>query len=209
MTDAQVDAFMAKFDAADADRSGALKFSEFQVLFAELMNNTDPAAAELYFNGIDINGDKSVAKDEFKAFAVAALNRDQEYTLKLVFRAFDKDRSNSLEAAEVKSIGRYVGRELSDEEVAAGIERYAGAGQTSLNFAQVVNLLLNVEIPPDTDPYEGKLKKTQAAASAAAATAASTAASTAAAASTDAAAAAKDNAAAAATEEKSKCCLLL
>jgi Ca2+-binding EF-hand superfamily protein len=190
MTDEQIESFLEKFDEADVDKSGTLGLTEFKVLFADILPGQDDEAAELYFNGIDVDGNKVVSKGEFQAFAKAALTKDTTYTLKLVFRAFDKNRNGSLEAAEIKQIGRYVGKELEDQEVQDGIAKLA-PGKTGLNFAQVVKLLTDADIAGDTDPYDGKLKKPDAGATPAGA---------------------KDSAQAGANPEKGKksgCCLLL
>jgi Ca2+-binding EF-hand superfamily protein len=159
MSDEQVEAFLHKFDEADKKKKGELDFFNFKVLFAEVLNNNDEATAKLYFNGIDIDNSQAVSRDEFKAFVKAALTGDKVYTLKLVFRAFDKDRSRALDAAEVKEVGKYVGANLSDEEIAAGMLKLTGKKDGSLNYSQVVKLLTGQDISADTDPYDGKLKK--------------------------------------------------
>jgi Ca2+-binding EF-hand superfamily protein len=158
MSDAQLQPFLAKFDAADTKKKGEIDFAAFKPLIGELLGKDDEKTAQLYFDGIDIDGSKKVGKEEFKAFVTAALAKDTDYTIKLVFRAFDKDRSRSLDAKEVKQIGEYVGRPMSDEDVAAGIERIAGKKDAKLNYAQVVKLLTNKDIDAKTDPYDGKLK---------------------------------------------------
>jgi Ca2+-binding EF-hand superfamily protein len=158
MTDAQVEPFLAKFDAADTKKKGEIEFAAFKPLIGELLGKDDATTAQLYFDGIDIDGSKKIGRDEFKAFVAAALKKDTDYTIKLVFRAFDKDRSRNLDAKEVKQIGEYIGRPMTDEEVGAGIERIAGKKDAKLTYAQVVKLLTNKDIDPNTDPYDGKLK---------------------------------------------------
>jgi Ca2+-binding EF-hand superfamily protein len=159
MSEEQVNAFLNKFDVADTKKKGVLDFAGFKGLFAEVLNNNDEAAAQLYFDGIDIDGSKEVSRDEFKAFVVAALKGDKVYTLKLVFRAFDKDRSRALDAKEVKAVGKYVGADLTDDEVEAGLLKLTGKKTGALNYAQVVKLLTGQDIDAATDPYDGKLKK--------------------------------------------------
>jgi Ca2+-binding EF-hand superfamily protein len=159
MTDEQVNAFLTKFDEADTRKTGNLEFPAFKVLFSEVLGNPDESTAHLYFDGIDIDNSKSVSRDEFKDFVVAALKGDKVYTLKLVFRAFDKDRSQALDVAEVKAIGKYVGSQLTDQEVEAGMVRLTGKKNGVLSYAQVVKLLTGQDIEPTTDPYDGKLKK--------------------------------------------------
>jgi Ca2+-binding EF-hand superfamily protein len=159
MTDEQVAVFLKKFDDADTKKKGTLDFSAFKILIAQVLANDDEPTAQIYFNGIDIDGNKSVSRDEFKDFVSAALKGDKVYSLKLVFRAFDKDRSRALDGKEVKAIGKYVGTELTDDEVEAGLIKLTGKKDGTLNYAQVVKLLTGQDIDAATDPYDGKLKK--------------------------------------------------
>jgi Ca2+-binding EF-hand superfamily protein len=78
--------------------------------------------------------------------------------LKLIFRAFDKDRSRSLSADEIKQIGQYTGNPKTDAEVKQAILKHTGKGDGQLTFAQATRLLTGATIPADADPYEGKLK---------------------------------------------------
>jgi Ca2+-binding EF-hand superfamily protein len=157
MSDEQIAPFLKAFDDADADGSGECDQEEFKSLFQKVMGKDDPEAADLYFRGIDIDNSGSISRDEFKNFVSAALNKDQDYTIKLVFRAFDKDHSRTLDATEIKAIGKYVNRDLSDEEISEVAKRQTGDPNSPLNFAQIVKLLLKKDIPDDTDPYDGKI----------------------------------------------------
>jgi Ca2+-binding EF-hand superfamily protein len=159
MTEEEVAAILTKFDQADTRKTGQLDFYAFKVLAGEVLQTEDEPTIQHYFDGIDIDNSKAVGGDEFTAFVVAALSGDKNYTLKLIFRAFDKDRSRALDAAEVKAVGKYAGTELSDEEIQAGIEKITGKKDGTLSYAQVVKLLTGTEIDPTTDPYDGKLKK--------------------------------------------------
>jgi Ca2+-binding EF-hand superfamily protein len=211
MSEEQVAAFLAKYDEVDTDGTAGLNAAEFKKLYTEVFGKTDDEGADLYFNGIDINGDGSVSREEFKAFVVAALNKDHDYTVKLIFRAFDKDRSQKLSASEVQSVAKYVGQELSDEDVAGGIERITGDRNGSLSYAQIVKLLLDKEVPEEADPYDGKLKPKPAPAPAEPAPAAAEVPPPPADPAAAPPAAAKPPPDAAKTDgvEKSKCCLLL
>jgi Ca2+-binding EF-hand superfamily protein len=158
MTQAQLKPFLEKFDAADTKQKGEIDFAAFRPLIGELIGNDDATMAQRYFDGIDIDGSKTISKEEFKAFLVATLTTDTDYTIKLVFRAFDTDRSRNLDANEIKQIGDYIGRPMTDEEVTTAIERIAGKKNAKLTYAQIVKLLTNKDIDPNTDPYDGKLK---------------------------------------------------
>ena len=159
MTQDALQPFLAKFDEIDTKKKGVLDLAQFKKLFPEVMGGelTDDTA-EMYFRGIDIDNSKTVSRQEFGEFVKAALDRDSLYTIKLAFRSFDKDRSKSLDAAEVKGIATYVGRDMTDEEVAAAMEKLTGKSKGKLTYPQVVKMITGKDIDKDADPYDGKLK---------------------------------------------------
>lgn len=159
MSSEQVDKFMEKFDEVDEKKKGSLDKTQFTTLFKQVMGGevTDEMA-EIYFNGIDIDGSKSIGRDEFEAFVKAALEKDQEYTIKMAFRAFDKDRSKSLDCKEVQSIAKYCGKEMSDDEVKAAMKKQTGKESGKMTYAMIVKVITGKDIDAKADPYDGKLK---------------------------------------------------
>jgi Ca2+-binding EF-hand superfamily protein len=158
MTEEQVNAFLAKFDAADTAKKGKIDLARFKPLIAEVIGKDDDKTAEVYFRGLDVDNNKEVSRDEFKEFVTGALKKDKTYTIKLIFRAFDKDRSKSLQANEIKEIGEYIGHPLDDATIKAKIKEITQKEDGALTFAQVVKLLTGDDIKADTDPYDGRLK---------------------------------------------------
>ncbi|OHS93640.1 EF hand family protein [Tritrichomonas foetus] len=151
--------FLAKFDEQDTKKKGVLELAAFKKLFPEVMGGEfNEETAEMYFRGIDIDNSKSVSRQEFSDFVKAALDKDATYTIKMAFRSFDKDRSKNLDAKEVKAIAGYVGRDMTDEEVAAAMEKLTGKSKGTLTYPQVVKMITGKDIDKDADPYDGKLK---------------------------------------------------
>jgi Ca2+-binding EF-hand superfamily protein len=151
--------FMVKFDAADTGKKGKIGLAAFTPLIDELIGSQDPKKAELYFRSLDIDGSNEVSREEFEEFVKATLRNDDKYIIKLVFRDFDKDRSSILRLSEIKEIGEFVGRPLHDATIKAKIKEITGKEGSALTFAQLVKLLTGEIIKEDTDPYDGKLKK--------------------------------------------------
>ncbi|KAH0788458.1 EF hand family protein [Histomonas meleagridis] len=158
----QVNAFLDKFDEADTKKKGALDQSQFKVLVSEVMaGRTDDETADMYFKGIDIDNSKTVSKEEFKDFVIAALTNDQEYILKMAFRSIDTDRSRSLDSKEIKKISKYLGQERTDEEIEDLLTQVIGKKSGKITYPQLVKILVGKEIDPkskEADPYDGKLK---------------------------------------------------
>jgi Ca2+-binding EF-hand superfamily protein len=157
MVEEGVAAFLAEFDKIDRKRKKELPLSDFKVLFQKIAPDQDGALAGLYFRGIDIDDSRSVSREEFERFARAILSKDEDYTLRMAFRAFDRDRSRTLSWEEVRDIGKCAGRQLMEEAIVAEIERITGKKTGALTYAQTVKLCMGRDIPPDTDPYEGQL----------------------------------------------------
>lgn len=159
MTAEQLEPFLAKFDEKDSKKKGAIKIAEFKSLFPEIMGgDTSAETAEMYFKGIDIDNSGTVSRQEFSDFVTAALNKDQNYIIKMAFRSFDTDRSKNLDSKEVKAIAKYVGRDMTDDEVSKAMESITGKKKGKLTYAQVVKMITGKEIDAKTDPYDGKLK---------------------------------------------------
>jgi Ca2+-binding EF-hand superfamily protein len=98
------------------------------------------------------------ATDEFRDFVRAAVTKDKTYTIKFIFRAFDIDRNRKLSAREIKEIGEFVRKPLTDDEIRSAIKAQTGKENESLTFPQVVEMLTGEKFTGDPDPYDGKLK---------------------------------------------------
>lgn len=154
--------FLDKFDEIDKKKKGALDLASFKQLFPQIMGgNPTDEMAEMYFTGIDIDNSGQVSRDEYEEFVQANLDQDETYLIKMAFRSFDKDRSNSLDSSEIKAISRYIGREMTDDQISAAMQSYTGKKSGTLSFAQIVKMITGKDIPEDTDPYDGKLGKSK------------------------------------------------
>lgn len=159
MHDGRIEAFARKFDEMDQDKDGKMKPREFHNLYCELEGREcHMSESEVMFRGIDINGSGTVTKDEFLDLVRAIINDDRLYTYKLIFRAFDKNRSGALEVHEVVDIFKYCGKtEATIADGEAAMERATGKKKGKMTFAMLYRELSGRDIDKDTDPYDGKL----------------------------------------------------
>lgn len=149
--------FMAKFDAADEQKKGSLDKTQFAAVLKQLMDASDETV-ELYFHGLDVCNNNTVSRDEFESFVKACLTRDPEYTFKLGFRGFDKNRSRTLGVSEILALAKYTGSELTEEEARLCLKRTTGKEDGEMTYAMLVKILTGKEVADDADPYDGKLK---------------------------------------------------
>lgn len=149
--------FMAKFDAADEQRKGSLDKTQFATLLKMLMDASDETA-EVYFHGLDVCRNNAVSRDEFEDFVKACLTRDPEYTFKLTFRGFDKNRAGTLGVSEVIALAKYSGGEVTEEQARRYMKQVTGKEDGRLTYAMVVKMIADKEVAGDADPYDGKLK---------------------------------------------------
>jgi hypothetical protein len=112
-------------------------------------------AADLYFRGINVNGATTISRDDFEAFARATLTKGKSCAVKLMFRAFDQDRSGALGAEAIQLVGKYLGLNLTDEEITGEIKRFTGDRNSRLSYAQLAAMLVCEYLPDDADPYDG------------------------------------------------------
>jgi Ca2+-binding EF-hand superfamily protein len=153
----RVDAFMREFEQIDTEKSGKLTLEKFAKLFDSVMGGDTPdGSAVMYFKGIDIDNNQYVERDEFREFVEASLKKDQDYVIKMAFRAFDKDANGLLDANEIRSIANYIGMKLTDQQLAESMKKVTKKEGASLTFANVVKLITGRDIPSDTDPYDGR-----------------------------------------------------
>ena len=157
--DERIAAFEKKFDDIDTKKTGKMDKATFNTLYNELEGKEMPREeSDVMFDGIDIDNSGKVTKQEFMDLVRAIVNNNELYKIKLVFRAFDKDRSSLLDLKEVISIVKYTGKEITDEQAQTFVENQTGKKNGKISFANLYKLLTDKDIDPKTDPYDGKLK---------------------------------------------------
>lgn len=147
MTEEQLKIFLDKFDENDTEKKGSINFDQFKAFFPDVMGgNTSDESAEMYFRGINVNNTGKISRQEFSNFVTAVLKNDQDFLIKSAFRSFDKDQSQNLNCEEVKAITKYVGRDMSDDEIAAAMEKITGSKKGCLTYEQVYKMITGIDL---------------------------------------------------------------
>ena len=152
--------FDAKFAEHDKNKKGSLNKEQFVAFYLDLGGPFGEASKlDVLFDGIDIDNSKLVTKQELLDFIDAALNNDMLTIFKIVFRAFDKDRSSILDVNEIVELVKFSDMQMTIEEAKQAVEEITGQKDGQVTFAVLYKLMTSTEIDPKTDPYDGKLKK--------------------------------------------------
>jgi Ca2+-binding EF-hand superfamily protein len=103
--------FSKKYDKYDKNHSNANDFNSFKQLYQEIETNMDKTKgeedAQVIFDGIDVNDDKSISKEEFLDLVKTIKENDKLALYKIFFSGFDKNRSRLLKIADSNKIKRY------------------------------------------------------------------------------------------------------
>jgi Ca2+-binding EF-hand superfamily protein len=147
MTEEEIKYFSDKFDEYDKDNSGFLKLDKFVSLYRDLENdqNKTKKEAEVVFNGIDINNDKKVLKDEFLDLVKSNKGDDKLFLFKVIFRSFDANRSRTLEVNEIMKYSEFCKNPMTKEQAEQFIQaRNIDDQKKTLTFAQLYKLLTEI-----------------------------------------------------------------
>lgn len=151
MTEEQIQPFLDKFDENDTDKKGSIDFEQFKSFFPDVMGgNSSDENAEMYFRGINISNNGRISRQEFSNFIKAVIKNDEDFLIKSAFRSFDKDQSQNLNCKEVKAITKYVGRDMTDEEIEAAMEKITGDKKGSLTYAQIYKMITGRDLDDGT-----------------------------------------------------------
>jgi Ca2+-binding EF-hand superfamily protein len=153
-----VEYFLQLFDEADTEKKGEIDKEKFTELYRKIEadKNKTPEEAGRIFDGIDINNNKLCSKEEFSAMVTAILSGEHTYIMKMIFRSFDTNRSRDLDKKEIINYKNFIGQEKTEEEIDEFIEKNGINGK--LKYYQLVKFLKGIDIPENTDPYDGQLK---------------------------------------------------
>jgi len=143
-----------EFNAADKGMDGKLSESEFTALAEKTnMNQVFAQITHRMFLGLDIDGSGYITKEEFMSTFRSILQNDMTAMAKILFRAYDADRSGRLDKTEVYNLLKEMGQEQSPEDIDQFMTQYSTNG--TLSYANIVSFAFGTTIPDDSDPYDG------------------------------------------------------
>jgi Ca2+-binding EF-hand superfamily protein len=161
MIEDEIKYFREKFDEYDHQKSGHIGIDEFLLLYrdCECDQNKTKEEAQITFNALDISNQNCISKEEFVYLAKSIKSEDKNYLYKMLFKAFDKNRSKFLEADELIDYMKFCKKHITKAQAEVIIKNKNHGNGKGISFAQLYKFLTHQEIDPNTDPYDGKLLK--------------------------------------------------
>ena len=143
LTEEQKQEFKDVFSLFDKDGDGTVSTKELGVVMRALgQNPTDAEIAEM-IKEVDVDGNGEVDFDEFCGLMIKKQNENEpEEELVEVFKIFDKNNDEKIDAEDLKIIFQELGEEVSDEDCRIMIDEHDIDGDSYLNFDEFVNLMM-------------------------------------------------------------------
>ena len=143
LTEEQKQEFKDVFSLFDKDGDGTVSTKELGVVMRALgQNPTDAEIAEM-IKEVDVDGNGEVDFDEFCGLMIKKMNENEpEEELVEVFKIFDKNNDEKIDAEDLKIIFQELGEEVSDEDCRIMIDEHDIDGDSYLNFDEFVNLMM-------------------------------------------------------------------
>jgi len=151
----QIEHLFSKHARSGADR---LSFDEFRAAILSIEGNCQSEEEiVVLFQGVDIDGDKSISKSEFIKLIESIANGNEIEITKILFRSCDVDRNGTLDQTEVLSLFKRVGINITPT-ILNNISRFTK--ENSINYANFYKIIYDKNLSHNTDPYDGKNPKT-------------------------------------------------
>ena len=92
---------------------------------------------------VDTDGNQEVDFDEFCGLMIKKLNENEpEEELVEVFRIFDKDGDDKIDAQDLRIIFQELGEDVTEEDCTIMIDEHDNDGDEALDFDEFVNLMM-------------------------------------------------------------------
>ena len=143
LTDEQRQEFKDVFSLFDKDGDGTVSTKELGVVMRALgQNPTDAEIAEM-IKEVDTDGNGEVDFDEFCTLMVKKMNENEpEEELVEVFKIFDKNNDEKIDAEDLKIIFQELGEDVTDEDCKLMIDEHDLNDDKELDFDEFVNLMM-------------------------------------------------------------------
>ena len=143
LTEEQKQEFKDVFSLFDKDGDGTVSTKELGMVMRALgQNPTDAEIAEM-IKEVDVDGNGEVVFDEFCGLMIKKMHENEpEEELVEVFKIFDKNNDEKIDAEDLKIIFTELGEEVTDEDCRIMIEEHDIDGDAELDFDEFVNLMM-------------------------------------------------------------------
>ena len=144
LTRAQVQEFKEAFDIFDVDGGGTITAEELGEVMKSLGQKPTRAQLEAMVREIDADGDGAIDFPEFLTMMLRKMNEgDPERELRDVFTVFDKDKSGTISADELKSVMKVIGEKLTEQEIEDAIRLADTTGDGEVDYDEFIAFVLS------------------------------------------------------------------
>mmetsp|Transcript_91681 Transcript_91681/g.245611 ORF Transcript_91681/g.245611 Transcript_91681/m.245611 type:complete len:157 (-) Transcript_91681:85-555(-) len=134
-TEDQIEEFKEAFSLFDKDGDGTITADELGVVMRSLGRNPTRAELEAMIAEVDDDGSGEIEFPEFLQLMAKKLqDTDSVEEMREAFMVFDRDKSGSVTASELKHVMNNLGEQVSDEEVENMIAEADADGDGELSF---------------------------------------------------------------------------
>mmetsp|Transcript_42786 Transcript_42786/g.118185 ORF Transcript_42786/g.118185 Transcript_42786/m.118185 type:complete len:161 (-) Transcript_42786:209-691(-) len=135
LTEDQVEEFKEAFALFDRDGDGTITADELGVVLRSLGRNPTMEELNAMVADVDDDGNGKIDFPEFLRLMASKLTaNDSADEMREAFQVFDRDKSGSVTASELKAVMNNLGEQVTDAEVLAMIREADADGDGELSF---------------------------------------------------------------------------
>lgn len=135
LTEDQIEEFKEAFALFDKDGDGTITSDELGVVMRSLGRNPTKEELDAMIAEVDEDGSGEIEFPEFlKLMASKLQDTDSVEEMREAFLVFDRDKSGSVTASELKHVMNNLGEQVTDEEVQEMIVEADADGDGELSF---------------------------------------------------------------------------
>lgn len=135
LTEDQIEEFKEAFALFDKDGDGTITADELGVVMRSLGRNPTREELEAMIAEVDDDGSGEIEFPEFLRLMASKLqDTDSIEEMREAFLVFDRDKSGSVTASELKHVMNNLGEQVTDEEVEEMIQEADADGDGELSF---------------------------------------------------------------------------
>eukprot|EP00413_Alexandrium_margalefii_P043912 CAMPEP_0204590260 /NCGR_PEP_ID=MMETSP0661-20131031/49688_1 /ASSEMBLY_ACC=CAM_ASM_000606 /TAXON_ID=109239 /ORGANISM="Alexandrium margalefi, Strain AMGDE01CS-322" /LENGTH=153 /DNA_ID=CAMNT_0051600275 /DNA_START=45 /DNA_END=506 /DNA_ORIENTATION=- len=142
LTEEQVEDFKEAFELFDKDRDGIITLEELGVVMQSLGRKLTTEELKAMIAEVDDEGFGRVQFPQFLKLVATKLQEvDSQEEMREAFTVFDRDKSGSVTANELKHVMNSLGEQVSTEEVEAMIREADADGDGKLSFEDFLQFI--------------------------------------------------------------------
>merc|ERR1719217_1275246 len=135
LTEDQIEEFKEAFTLFDKDGDGTITAEELGVVMRSLGRKPTMEELKAMIAEVDDDGNESIEFPEFlKLMASKLQDTDSVEEMREAFMVFDRDKSGSVTASELKHVMNNLGEQVTNEEVEEMIKEADADGDGELSF---------------------------------------------------------------------------